>query len=218
MKQLLPCVLDHLVVGAASLEEGSDYVADLLGEVPTAGGRHQLMGTCNRLLRLGESAYLEVIAIDPHGCRPATPRWFSLDSATTRAALDQGPRLLAWVVRTRVIEQLAALPAYAGCEVRPMARGALRWRFGFTADGGLPGDGVLPHVIQWDVDGHPLEQLPAGRCTLVALEGRTARPAPVIAALEQMGLGNALSCQTAQAGQAALTAHLVTPRGAAVLN
>jgi hypothetical protein len=37
------------------------------------------MGTHNRLLKLGEGFYLELIAIDPQAPPPGRPRWFGLD-------------------------------------------------------------------------------------------------------------------------------------------
>ena len=60
-------VLDHLVVAAATLEQGEDYIESRLGARPLRGGKHVAMGTHNSLLRLGEKTYLEVIAVDPDG-------------------------------------------------------------------------------------------------------------------------------------------------------
>ena len=53
--------LDHLVIVADSLEQGAAWCASTLGVEPGPGGRHALMGTHNRLLRLGgalAAAYL----------------------------------------------------------------------------------------------------------------------------------------------------------------
>src|SRR5215471_8417337 len=72
-------MLDHLVVAAATLEQGEDYVEARVGIRPKRGGQHVAMGTHNSVLRLGERVYLEVIAVDPQGCAPAQPRWFELD-------------------------------------------------------------------------------------------------------------------------------------------
>lgn len=47
------------------------------------------MGTHNLMLRLGDSSYLEIIAINPAAPAPGRPRWFALD----RLAGDGSPRL-----------------------------------------------------------------------------------------------------------------------------
>ena len=61
--------LDHLVVAAATLDEGADWCLRTLGVAPGAGGKHPLMGTHNRLLKIASPAwplvYLEIIAVDP---------------------------------------------------------------------------------------------------------------------------------------------------------
>ena len=75
--------LDHLVVAAASLEQGAAWCEATLGVVPGPGGVHATMGTHNRLLRIATEAfpdaYLEIIAIDPAAPAPGRPRWFGLD-------------------------------------------------------------------------------------------------------------------------------------------
>jgi hypothetical protein len=47
-----PLRLDHLVISARTLDEGTQYVADTLGVAPAGGGAHPLMRTHNRLLNL----------------------------------------------------------------------------------------------------------------------------------------------------------------------
>jgi hypothetical protein len=44
--------VDHLVIAAASLEEGVAWCEATLGVTPGPGGEHPLMGTHNRLLRI----------------------------------------------------------------------------------------------------------------------------------------------------------------------
>src|SRR5690606_1359383 len=83
---------DHLAISARSLAEGAAKVERLLGVGTVPGGRHALMGTHNRLLSLGPTEYLEVIAIDPDAPDPGRPRWFRLD------AFAGPPRLSNWVV------------------------------------------------------------------------------------------------------------------------
>ena len=62
------------------------------------------MGTHNRLLRLGPTWYLELLAIDPQGTTPAHPRWFELDEPAMKARLASGPRLVHWIARVERTE------------------------------------------------------------------------------------------------------------------
>ena len=72
--------VDHLVVAAASLEEGVAWCEATLGVVPGPGGEHPLMGTHNRLLRIATvdypRAYFEIIAIQPGRAPQRARRWF----------------------------------------------------------------------------------------------------------------------------------------------
>ena len=211
MSVVMPCTVDHLVVGAASLDAGCTFVADLLGELPLPGGVHLQLGTHNAVLSLGGSVYLEVIAIDPDGKTPVFPRWFSLDSDQTRADLEVSPRLLTWVVRTPVITSLKQLDAYAACKVRPMSRAHLRWEFAFTPDGQCLAGGLLPQVIQWQGSAHPVDVLPPGNCWFIGLHGESLDAAQINLALQQMDLDDSLQC--AESDIESFWALIDTPRG-----
>ena len=93
MKKELITTIDHLVFGAYSLDEGVDFIYQKLGVMPNQGGKHPLMGTHNKLLKLGRSIYLEIIAIDPDATKPNRPRWFGLDDLQPASK----PKLLTWV-------------------------------------------------------------------------------------------------------------------------
>jgi len=77
--------LDHIVVTAASLQEGIDYVRDALGVEMQAGGEHEHMGTHNCLLKLGDKLFLEVIAANP-APRIRAGRAGSSSTSRTRSA------------------------------------------------------------------------------------------------------------------------------------
>ena len=157
--------LDHLVVGAASLDEAVRWCEATLGVAPGPGGRHPLMSTHNRLLRIATrdfpDAYLELVAIDPDAADPARARWFGLDDAAVRARLRDGPALLHAVFRCEALEAQQAAWAAAGFDVgvpvaasRATATGLLSWVIVLRDDGGLPGDGALPTLIRWS-GAHP---------------------------------------------------------------
>ena len=172
--------VDHLVVAARTLDEGARWLEAKLGVAPVPGGKHPLMGTHNRLLKLGPRVYLEVIAIDPEAPAPGRPRWFSLDSEEMTKRLDRGPALIHWVESTDDIERdLRRVPD--DIEILATSRGPYRWRIGVPADGHLPCGGRVATLIQWEGEAHPAEALPESGCRLVALEPREGAPLARIA-------------------------------------
>src|SRR3954467_4821103 len=105
--------IDHLVVAAASLEQGAAWCEATLGVVPGPGGEHPLMGTHNRLLRIATvdhpRAYFEIIAVQPGRQPQGRRRWFDLDDEAGRASLAQhGPRLLHFVASVPDVAAAAA--------------------------------------------------------------------------------------------------------------
>ena len=90
----MSAAVDHLVVAAASLDQGVAWCEATLGITPGPGGKHPLMGTHNRLLKIAtepsRDAYLEIIAIDPAAPPPGRVRWFGLDDAVAAGAIAGG--------------------------------------------------------------------------------------------------------------------------------
>lgn len=155
--------LDHLVVSAGTLDEGVAAVEAALGVALAGGGKHDRMGTHNRLLGLGD-IYLEVIAVDPGAPAPAWPRWFDLDRFTGR------PRLTNWVARCGdVATELALSPPGTG-EPMEMSRGPYRWDYTVPADGRLPFDGGFPALLHWKGGRKPPDDLPEAGVRLERLE------------------------------------------------
>ena len=66
-------VIDHLVIAAETLEQGAEYVLKMLGVDIPFGGVHPKMGTHNLLMQLGNTLFLEVIAINPDAAALAHP-------------------------------------------------------------------------------------------------------------------------------------------------
>jgi Glyoxalase-like domain len=156
------CEFDHLVVACADLDQGAEWIQERLGVEVSPGGRHAMMGTHNRLLRLGPRAYLEVLAIDPDAPAPPRPRWFDLDTTTVRERAAREPFVLTWVARTNEIETAAARVPALG-DVLSLTRDRYRWRLSVPPDGSLVCNGVVPAVIQWD-GAHPADTLPDSGC------------------------------------------------------
>jgi hypothetical protein len=223
-----PLRLDHLVVSARTLDEGVQYVADILGVEPAGGGAHPLMRTHNRLLNLWGGAYLEVIAVDPHAdvAREATetaaprPRLFALDAPATHARLENGPYLSHWVAR---VDRPKHLPTWQAQypqripPIVPLTRGDFAWGLSVPEDGAFPawqgaGDGVLPSLIQWDTARHPSTVLPETGIALKALKGVHPQADTVAAQLRWLGAAHLIDVQATD-GPAALVAEFETPSG-----
>jgi hypothetical protein len=167
--------LDHLIVAAPSLEAGVVWCEDTLGVTPLPGGKHPLMGTHNRVLKISSegfpNAYLEIIAIDRDAPPPGRPRWFGLDSID----LAPGPRLIHVVARSTTLDMhrwgLITVGYKPGDPVnasRDTPHGLLAWQILVRDDGGLGAGGALPTLIQWR-GRHPTETLPDSGVVLQSL-------------------------------------------------
>jgi hypothetical protein len=211
-----PARLDHLVLAATTLADGIEFVAELTGVTPHPGGRHVAMGTHNALLRLGDGVYLEIIAIDPDGVRPARPRWFDLDDVALQAELMERPQLVHWVASTTDIERSVAACTIPLGTVSRMERADYRWRITIPDDGKRPGKGIVPTLIQWDVPEHPADRLPASNVTLAQVAATHSDPASVRSALAELGLAGVL--QVTYGRETRLAAMLRTPRGLVTLS
>jgi hypothetical protein len=205
------CELDHLIIGAHTLEQGAALIEDLLGVKPQAGGRHLAMGTHNRVLKLGPRAYLEIIAIDPAEEAPRRPRWFGLDDEKVRAQLRERPRLLTWAARTQEIDAAVKQCPIALGPVHSMERGAYQWRITIPDDGALICDGLVPALIQWDCATHPADNLEDRGFELASLAGEHPDAATVSTALAELGLENVIG--PVKAPNARLAATIRGARG-----
>jgi hypothetical protein len=162
--------IDHLVVTAPSLASGAAYIRDTLGVEMQPGGEHRHMGTHNLLLKLGNTTYLEVLAINPGAPGPRGARWFGLDHVTTSA-------LTAWVARVDDIHAAVAAAPDSFGEIMPMSRGTLTWLLVFPA----AADSFHPALIQWLSGPHPAMRLPDSGCTFLDL---SVGPAGLVATLQ----------------------------------
>lgn len=168
--------LDHIVVAAHSLEQGAEFLLDILGVEVAVGGKHQSMATHNLVMPLGNDAYLEVIAIDPDGKVPRHPRWFALDTPRMRAAIREQPRLITWVINTADLQSLAASAGFDIGKPTAFSRDTLRWEFALPDDGRLLAAGMLPYCIQWHGSPHPSRNMADNGCLLQELNIHHNRP------------------------------------------
>jgi hypothetical protein len=212
--------IDHLVVGAASLEEGVAWCEATLGVPPGLGGEHPLMGTHNRLLRIATvdhpRTFFEIIAVQPGRTAQRPHRWFDLDAEGVRDALARsGPRLLHFVANVPDLRQaLAALRTMnidggdAVAVSRMTPRGLLEWQISIREDGQRLFAGTLPTLIQWGAT-HPASAMPESGVTLQSLAVSHPEAATLRAAWQAVELQGV----TVKDGAANLCAVLDTPRG-----
>lgn len=143
------------------------------------------MGTHNRLLRLSDATYLEVIAPDPAAASHLPrPRWFNLD----HMAADEAPLLAGWVARCDDIHATQAACVHELGHVLPMTRGDLAWQITVRADGAFPLDGAAPALIEWGTPTHPAAALPDVGCSLIELMIYHPDPERVYGILTQMDM------------------------------
>ncbi|MDP3798222.1 MAG: VOC family protein [Polaromonas sp.] len=219
--------VDHLVVVAASLDEGVQWCEASLGITPGPGGEHALMGTHNRLFTVASPAYpqsyLEIMAIHA-GAPSARPsgarRWFDLDDIELQLHLaKRGPKLAHFVASTARaqagVRALARLGLDRG-EVLQASRmtpqGLLDWKITVRNDGQRLFYGALPTLIQWGAV-HPTHSMASSGVTLQALHASHPRPDALRAGYQAIGLTGVEVVQ----GSPNLIATLQTPRGVVTL-
>ena len=215
--------VDHLVIMAASLEQGVAWCEATLGVTPGPGGEHPLMGTHNRLMRIATKdfpqAYLEIIAINSgasYAVFTRARRWFDMDDPAIRERVQRdGPQLIHWVAAVDDIAATVAALAVQGIdrgEVLPASRqtpsGLLQWQISVRPDGQRLFDGCLPTLIQWG-DTHPTHTMPSSGVTLHALRLRHPQADALRQALATIGLASIAVTD----GPAQLSATLQTPKG-----
>lgn len=204
------CRLDHIVITSPTLDAGEAWVRDRLNVTLQTGGEHPQMGTQNRLLRLGEAMYLEVIAVDPDAACPSRPRWFGLDILAPHAQ----PRLAGWMVRTADIHASATASTEALGRIESMDRGSLEWLLSIPEGGNLVLGGVAPSLIQWQAGSHPASNLSDVGCELVGLDLLHPEPERVVELLDSLTIDKPdVLLNVAGATLPGLVAHIHTPRG-----
>lgn len=189
------------------LAAGVAWIEAMLGVRMQPGGRHPTMATHNALLRLGDDAYLEVIAVDPDAPAPDRPRWFGLDDLTP----DHPPRLATWVARVDDLDAVAETSLEPLGEILPMERGSFTWRITVPPDGRLPLDGLVPALVAWSGE-RPTVGLEDRGCRLVALEARHPDPDRLDRALRALALDDLTVVATA-AGEAPRFMATIQTRG-----
>ena len=185
-------VIDHLVFGCDHLQNGTSFLEQTLGVCFSGGGKHTLMATHNRLLKLQDSIYFEAIAIDHEAAQKhgdiGRKRWFSLDEDRTKQRLAQSPRPLTWVVAVDDIYDAASKCGYDAGKITTMTRGDLEWMLTIAENGTLVEDGLLPGLIQWPGGRNPANKLPESGTRLQRLILQHPQPDVIGQIIDQLGI------------------------------
>ena len=100
--------IDHLVIAVVDPDDAAAQLERELGLAATGGGRHEVLGTFNRLVWLGDS-YLELIGVFDRTLAEAA--WIG---TPVLRALETGGGLISWAIATTELEHdVARLRAVA---------------------------------------------------------------------------------------------------------
>jgi glyoxalase-like protein len=133
--------LDHVLIAVSDLDAAAREVEQRHGLASVDGGRHQGLGTANRIVPLGET-YLELVAVvdEAEAAQSGFGSW---------VAGGELPRLLGWCARTDDLDAVAGrlgLTIAEGARARPDGT-TLRWRMaGLERSAEEP---TLPFFIEW---------------------------------------------------------------------
>jgi len=139
--------IDHLVIVVADPDEAAAQLDRELGLAATGGGRHDALGTFNRLIWLGDS-YVELVGVFDRAL--AAKSWLG---APTLRSLDVGGGLATWAIATDDLDHDVAGLREAGSDLGEPIAGErrrsdgriVRWRISMPPQ---LGRGEPPFLIE----------------------------------------------------------------------
>jgi len=201
--------IDHLVLAVPELDDGVAQIEARFGVRAEGGGQHLGQGTHNKLLALGPSTYLEIIAPDPGQPEPARPRPYGVDGAVRSG-------LVGWAVARADIDLAVDRARAAGFDPGDVIEGHRRTGDGTTLRWRLTGNartaGVIPFLISWGDTPHPAASAPSG-LRLESLGIEHPDPESIARTLRILGA----TVPVVRADHAALVANIIGPTGAGML-
>jgi hypothetical protein len=130
--------IDHVLLATDDLEAGDRLLASAHGLTTTGGGRHEGIGTHNRIVPLGRG-YLELIAVHDPQEAASSP----LGSVLAAAIAERAGRFLGWCV---AVEDVEAVSRRLGTEISQIARAGLTARLTGVAE--AMAEPTLPFFIE----------------------------------------------------------------------
>lgn len=132
--------IDHVVCGTADLDAAASRLEAELGLVAVAGGRHDGLGTRNRIVPLGDGTFLELLAVaDPQEAGR------SALGAALQTAIARGDGLLAWAV---AVDDVGSVAERLGTPITTVGRQSMTARLTGLAES--LAEPCLPFFIERD--------------------------------------------------------------------
>ena len=162
--------LDHIVFGSFTLDEGTKFVENILQAKLSEIGYHKDIGTHNRVIRISEKVYLEVIAIDPKTSNLNNRKWFNLDNSKLQSKLKKSPQVIGYVIENDDMNITKYYDPFF-----ESSRDIYKWQFAMPTfknnilDSEIIEAGMIPSLISWKSD-KPVYQMKKNQFELISLE------------------------------------------------
>ena len=162
--------LDHIVFGSFTLDEGTKFVENILQAKLSEIGYHKDIGTHNRVIRISEKVYLEVIAIDPKTSKLNNRKWFNLDNSKLQSKLKKSPQVIGYVIENDNMNITKYYDPFF-----ESSRDIYKWQFAMPTfknnilDCEIIEAGMIPSLISWKSD-KPVYQMKKNQFELISLE------------------------------------------------
>ena len=162
--------LDHIVFGSSTLEEGTEFVENILQAKLSDIGYHKDMGTHNRVIRISERVYLEVIAVDPKISNFNNRKWFNLDNSKLQSKLKKSPQIIGYVIENNDMNINKYYDPFF-----LTSRDIYKWQFAMPTfknnilESKMIEAGIIPSLISWKSK-KPINQMKKNQFELISLE------------------------------------------------
>ncbi len=162
--------LDHIVFGSRTLEEGTVFVENILQSKLSDIGYHKDMGTHNRVIKISEKVYLEVVSIDPKRKNLKNRKWFNLDNSNLQSKLKKSPQIIGYVIEKNNINLTKYYEPFFEA-----SRDKYNWKFAMPTfnnnilDDEITEAGMIPSLISWKSE-KPIYQMKKNQFELICLE------------------------------------------------
>lgn len=209
--------IDHIVLLAETLDAGREFVMERLGVAPAVKWTNALFATHSLALRLGDSCYLEILAVDPDAADPPRVRWYGLDDRGIRRTLARRPRLFAWALAVADLDATCEAATFDAGSPLSLVQGDLDWRQTVPADGELVLSGAGPVLIERRGGGHPALRMPDQHCTLETLRISDGEPFAIRNHLASVGAADLVAIEEGNRGERRFETVIATPDGPRLL-